>query len=116
MTREEKQRFIHEKSNEHDVPANEKILWSLHAIKKLREEGLKKTPVEESLKACDLVEDYQTEGRPLPDCLVLGFINSEPVHIVVAIDADFDRILLVTVYRPLAERWENDWKTRRRKS
>ena len=116
MTREEKQRFIHEKSNEHDVPVNEKILWSLHAVKKLREEGLKKTLVEVSLKACDLVEDYQTEGRPLPDCLVLGFIGDEPVHIVVAIDADFDRILLVTVYRPLTERWEDGWKTRKRKS
>jgi len=116
MTREEKQRFIHEKSHEHDVPVNEKILWSLHAVKKLRVEGLKKRHVEESLKACDLVEDYQTEGRPLPDCLVLGFIGDEPVHIVVAIDADFDRILLVTVYRPLTERWEDGWKTRKRKS
>jgi len=113
MTREEKKRFIREKSHEHDIPANEKILWSLHAVKKLRAEALKKTLIEESLKACDLIEDYQTEGRPLPDCLVLGFIGNEPVHIVVAIDADFDRILLVTVYRPSAERWGNDWKTRK---
>ena len=116
MTREEKEQFIHEKACEHDVPVNEKILWSLHAVKKLREEGLKKKFVEESLKACDLVEDYQTEGRPLPDCLVLGFIGNEPVHIVVAIDVDFDRILLVTVYRPLAGRWEDGWKIRKRKN
>ena len=116
MTPEEKRQFIHDKLNEHSVPANEKILWSAHAVKKLRAEGLKKAHVEESLKACDLIEDYQTEGRPLPDCLVLGFIGVDPVHIVVAIDTDFDRILIVTVYRPSAERWEDDWKTRKRKS
>ncbi len=27
MTPEGKQRFIHKKSNEHSIPANEKILW-----------------------------------------------------------------------------------------
>jgi hypothetical protein len=116
MIPEEKQRFIHDISSRHSIPANEKILWSVHAIKKLRAEGLRKALVEESLKACELIEDYHTEGRPLPDCLVLGFISAEPVHIVVAIDTDFDRILIVTVYRPSVERWEDDWKTRKRTS
>ncbi len=116
MKPEEKQRFIQHKSHSHSIPANEKILWSVHAIKKLRAEGLRKALVEESLKACELIEDYQSEGRPLPDCLVMGLIGVEPVHIVVAIDTDFDRILIVTVYRPSAERWEDDWKTRKRKS
>jgi hypothetical protein len=49
----------------------------------------------------------------LPDCLVLEFVNNEPVHAVIAIDIDFDRIFIVTVYRPAAERWESDWKKRK---
>lgn len=116
MTPEAKERIIRQKSGEHGVPDNEKILWSVHVVKKLRIERLRKTRVEESLKTCELIEDYSQEGRPLPDCLVLGFIDEEPVHIVIAIDVDFDRILIVTVYRPMKERWENDWKTRKRKS
>ena len=115
MTPEEKGRTIRQKSGEHSVPDNEKILWSVHAVKKLRIEGLRKTRVEDSLKTCELIEDYSQEGRPLPDCLVLGFIDKDPVHIVVAIDVAFDRILIVTVYRPSTERWENDWKTRKKK-
>jgi hypothetical protein len=42
------------------------------------------------------------------------FTGSDPVHSVIAIDMDFDRIFLITVYRPSLERWENDWKTRKK--
>lgn len=112
----EKEQFIRQKANDHIPAFNEKISWSLHAIKKLRLERLRKAEIENSLKECIIVEDYPVEGRPLPDCLVLGFIGSAPVHAVVAIDMDFDRILIVTVYRPSAERWEDDWKTRKRQN
>jgi hypothetical protein len=116
MNPEEKENFIRQKANEHIPAVNEKILWSLHAVKKLRVEGLRKAGVENSLKECIIIEDYHVEGRPLPDCLALGFIGTEPVHSVVAIDRDFERILIVTVYRPSAERWKDDWKTRKRES
>jgi hypothetical protein len=114
MNPEEKELYIRQKANEHIPAINEKIYWSLHAVKKLRTEGLRKIEVENSLKECIIIEDYPMEGRPLPDCLVLGFIGSDPVHSVIAIDRDFDRILIVTVYRPSAERWEDDWKRRKR--
>lgn len=114
MSPKEKEHFVRQKASEHIPAVNEKILWSLHAVKKLRVEGLRKTEVENSLKECITIEDYPVEGRPLPDCLVLGFIGSAPVHSVIAIDRDFDRILIVTVYRPSAERWKDDWKTRKR--
>ena len=114
MKSNEKERFIRQKANEHIPVGNEKIYWSVHALKKLRVEGLRKSEVENSLKACEIIEDYQVGTRSLPDCLVLGFIGSEPVHSVVAIDIDFDRLLIITIYRPSAERWKNDWKTRRK--
>lgn len=114
MTPENKQEFIRQKANEHIVGEDEKILWSLHAVRKLRVEGLRKAKVENSLKKCIIIEDYhKTDGRLLPDCLVLEFVNNEPVHAVIAIDIDFDRIFIVTVYRPAAERWESDWKKRK---
>jgi len=113
MLIEEKENFIREKAKEHIPEINEKILWSLHAVKKLRIEGLRKKEVEDSLKECIIIEDYTMEGRPLPGCLVLGFIGFIPVHSVIAIDRDFDRIFVITVYKPSSERWENDWKRRK---
>jgi hypothetical protein len=32
----------------------------------------------------------------------------------VAIDEAFDRIVIITVYRPDIKRWESDWKTRKK--
>lgn len=32
---------------------------------------------------------------------------------VIAIDEPLDRIFVVTVYRPSAKRWEDDWRTRK---
>jgi hypothetical protein len=115
MLAEEKELFIREKAREHIPETNEKISWSLHAVKKLRVEGLRKRDIEYALKECIIVEDYAMEGRPLPGCLILGFINSNPVHAVIGIDRDFDRVFVITVYKPSSERWENDWKARKTK-
>ena len=106
--------FIHQKASEHIAALDEKILWSFHAVKKLRIEGLRKSQIEDALKNCVLVEDYPIVGRPLPDCLVLGFINEDPIHVVVALDEDFDRIFIITVYKPSVERWEDGWGKRKK--
>jgi hypothetical protein len=116
MDSAEKINFIRQKACEHLPEANEKILWSVHAIRKLRLERLRKVKVEESLKQCEMVEDYAMEGRPLPGCLVICFIGGMPFHSVVALDYDLDRIFIITVYKPSSERWESDWKSRKRQS
>ena len=115
MIIKEKESFIRQRAKEHVPETNDKISWSLHAVKKLRIEGLRKKDVEDSLKNCIIIEDYTMESRPLPGCLVLGFISSNPVHAVIAINRDFDMIFIITVYKPSLERWKNDWKTRKAK-
>ncbi len=91
-----------------------RILWSRHAVAELVNEGWIRAEVEQCLEAAELVEDYRTLHRPLPDCLVLGrLIQDEPCHAVVAIDEENDRLLIVTVYRPSQEEWEDDWSRRK---
>lgn len=107
------QSFIKQKAQEHVAETNEKIMWSLHAVKKLRTEGLRKHQVEACLVTCGIIDDYPMENRPLPGCLVLGYAGTQPIHVVVAVDSDFDRIFIITTYRPSADRWESDWKTRK---
>ncbi len=114
MASEAKEQFIRQKAAEHIPDVNEKILWSFHAVSKLRMEGLRKSDVENCLRQCVLIEDYgETPGRPLPDCLVLEFADVGPVHAVVATDTESDRIIIITIYRPSQERWSNDWKRRK---
>jgi hypothetical protein len=78
-------------------------------------EGWSREVVEEGLQDCEVIEDYLPAHRLLPDCLVLGWLTSgEPFHAVIAIDEVNDRLFVVTVYKPNAEEWENDWQCRKR--
>ncbi len=90
------------------------VLWSRHAITKAVRESLSREEVESALEQSEVIEDYEATNRPSPNCLVIGKVSiDEPVHAVVAIDEFNDRIFIVTVYRPLESKWQNDWKTRR---
>ena len=110
------QAFIRQKAQQNVVhPGAEKILWSHHAIGKLVMEDLSRQDIEGALITCELIEDYPVQTRPLPDCLVLGWlVGQQPVHAVVAVDESSDRIFIVTVYRPEPRRWEDGYRRRKR--
>jgi hypothetical protein len=115
MDSELKKTFIQRvaKENQSD-PGGTKILWSRHAVAELAVEGWKRREVEGALLNSDIIEDYPTLHRSLPDCLVLAWVKSAiPIHVVAAIDEESDRILVVTVYQPAEEEWEDDWRTRK---
>jgi hypothetical protein len=115
MKRLEKQGFIRQKAvqNQHD-PEGAKVYWSRHAIAEMVNDNLTRSQVEKALEACEIIEDYPTEHRPLPDCLVLAKLSeTQPVHAVIAIDEAGDRIFVVTVYLPSKEQWQDDWRTRK---
>ena len=111
----DKQTFIRRKARENrDSTDGTQVYWSRHAITEMVQDQLTRSEVETALQDCDVIEDYPATHRPLPDCLVLGHLPStRPIHAVIAIDQARDRIFVVTVYRPSAERWSDDWRTRK---
>ncbi len=115
MISEDKQNFIQEMAvaNEYDLEG-ERIYWSRHAITEAVNDSLTRQEVEAALTAAEIIEDYPVKRRPLPDCLVLTFLPDErPLHAVVAIDQEKERIFIVTVYLPSKEKWHDDWRTRK---
>jgi hypothetical protein len=69
-----KETFIRAKAIDNQrSPTSDKVLWSRHAIAKLVVEGWQRSDVETALQTCLVIEDYPIIGRPMPDCLVLGF-------------------------------------------
>jgi len=110
-----KQSFIQEKVRQNDQDLQlARVIWSRHAITELVADDLARREVEQALQRCELIEDYSAVHRHLPDCLVLGWLTSgRPIHAVIAVDMERDRILVITVYRPNTEEWENDWRTRK---
>ena len=115
MDAKAKQAFIQLKALQNEAdPEGNKILWSRHAIAELVGDELDRIQVEGALKASEIIEDYPPLHRPLPDCLVLGWLlNEEPIHAVIGIDETKDRLFVITVYKPSAEGWKNDWRTRK---
>jgi hypothetical protein len=94
-------------------PEARSVVWSAHTITELVADRLTRVEVEAGLESGEVIEDYPMRTRPLPDCLVLARLaGGEAIHAVVAVDVDLDRILIVTVYRPEPEEWEDDWRTR----
>lgn len=115
MDLHDKQAFIHRIAAQNRAdPAGNSILWSHHGSTELANEGWHRLVVEDALQGCEVIEDYLTAHRPLPDCLVQGWLTSgQPFHAVVALDEARGRLFVVTVYRPAPEEWENDWRTRK---
>ncbi len=64
------------------------------------------------LETEELIRNYP-EDKPYPGRLVLGWRNSEPIHVVVAGSTDSDETFRITVYEPTLELWELGFREKR---
>lgn len=94
--------------------AQGRIQWHLHALERFLERGISRAEVVRAIVAGELIEVYP-EGRPYPACLML-YVGTEPVHVVAAIDSLPCICHVITAYRPDNEHFEQDLRTRRKKS
>jgi len=115
MDTKTKQAFIRRIARENAFdPAGRHILWSRHAVTELVNETWRRVWVEAGLVDCEIIEDYPTRTRPLPDCLIMGELPSgEQFHAVIAIDSPQRRLLVVTIYKPSTKEWKHGWRTRK---
>lgn len=87
-----------------------KIEWTLHAIKRLRQRNIKTSDVEQCILQGEIIEQYPND-KPFASCLMYAVVKLENIHIVISCDKE--KIYIVTAYRPSADKWENDFKTRK---
>jgi hypothetical protein len=64
------------------------------------------------IRSGETIRDY-LDDRPYPSRLLLGFIDSQPTHVVVARNNDNYDCLVITSYHPSPELWESDFKRRK---
>ena len=64
-----------------------------------------------SSDSSEVVEDYP-EDRRGHSCLILVWENeASPIHVCCAVHDE--TVVIITVYRPRLEVWEDDWRTRK---
>ena len=86
----------------------------LHAVERMLERGVSKEDVRHVIESGKVIEDYPND-KPFPSCLVMGYVNQKPMHVVVATDKDTNRAIIVTVYEPDPSQWESGFERRKRK-
>jgi hypothetical protein len=68
--------------------------------------------VGEAMESPEILADYP-DDRPYPSCLLLGFTKAtRPLHLVAAFDESDRKIVVVTVYQPDPDQWE-DYRRRK---
>ena len=77
------------------------------------ERSISVADVQQIVQSGKVIEDYP-EDTPYPSCLILGIIRGRPLHVVVGMDRDSSRAIVVTVYEPDPGQWEPGFERRRR--
>ena len=52
------------------------------------------------------------DDKPYPSFLFLKFVNSDPIHVVVAHNSEDNTCIMITCYRPDSNLWDADFKNK----
>jgi len=61
----------------------------------------------------EIIEQY-LEDKYLPSYLMYAEYKGQIIHAQIATDLEDDNVTIVTVYKPSPDKWEKDFKTRRK--
>jgi hypothetical protein len=91
-----------------------RVAVSRRALHELEEDELELDRVLEITVSGEIVEDYPADPRG-PSCLVCSTLDLGLwVHTVWGWDAGAETAVLITAYRPHPEKWDEEFKKRRR--
>jgi hypothetical protein len=88
------------------------ILFTGHAVRRMFERSLTSTEVVDVVCSGEIIAEY-SDDEPFPSCLMLGFVDGRPLHVVVAMEFLEKTCYIVTAYDPHPDLWESDFRKRR---
>jgi len=87
--------------------------WKKHTLIRLAERNISQDSILEVILKGEVIEDYP-EDQPFPSCLIFKMIENKPSHAVVSLDAQNQKVYIITAYEPTLDKFEPDFKTRRK--
>ncbi len=83
-----------------------------HCQIRLEKRGILIAEMEYAIRNGEVIEDYPND-YPFPSCLVFSVLqNHTPLHVVCSMGDGY--LCLITAYRPTLDKFESDYKTRRK--
>lgn len=95
--------------------AEKKIIYTLHALDEMNteDEVITTDEVRQVVSNGEIIEDYPEDKRG-HSCLMFGMPSAKRLAHVVCAPKD-EYLAIITAYIPSLEKWEADFKTRRKK-
>jgi hypothetical protein len=84
--------------------------WTDHILDRITKRNISREEVKFVVESGEIIEDYP-DDYPYPSCLVLGFSDDNPIHVVCGVSDD--ELWMITAYYPDEDEWLDDNKTRR---
>lgn len=91
-----------------------RLVFRVHAIQRMFHRRIAEEEVKQVVTTGETIETYSTD-KPFPSRLILGWSGSRPIHVVAADNAGAQETIIVTVYEPDSEEWEQGFKRRKRR-
>lgn len=89
----------------------DKIFVTEHAAERFHQRNIKIKDIRNAVNFGEIIEQYPND-YPYPSCLILGkSFGGKNLHVVLSDEGNASRI--ITAYFPDADKWNEDFKTRR---
>ena len=92
---------------------NRSIRWTYHVNMRLKGRYISRDAIVSSLDKYEIIEEYPTD-KYLPSFLIFTKYKNIAIHIQIATDFKNNCVTIVTAYKPNLDKWEKDYKTRRK--
>lgn len=88
-----------------------KIIFRSHAVIRMFQRRVDEKDVRSVLETGEIIEAYP-DDIPYPSRLILGWIESRPLHVVAADNIVDNETIVITVYEPDQDKWSLSFKRR----
>jgi len=86
------------------------FIYRKHALERILSRNINPVDIETAIKSGEIINEYPND-KPFKSYLVLGFINRNPIHVVISRDLD-GNCIVITTYMPDKKIWNKDFKTK----
>lgn len=90
-----------------------RLVFRVHALERMFQRRIEADDVRAVLTNGETIEQYP-DDTPYPSRLVLGWVESRPIHVVVADNPAAEQTIVITVYEPETRSWEPGFRRRRK--
>jgi hypothetical protein len=90
-----------------------KVFWTYHVNMRLEKRSVTREMIFSSIDQMEIIEKYP-DDRYFPSYLLLFRYDGIYYHVLIAMDVAGDNVRVVTAYLPNTNKWEPNFKTRRK--